>query len=153
MAHDTYHRWHGELTEKIRTAKAQIDQSGKDQNEIHFLLKSELNKLSDMRHVYRSSTVLQKQELLRAVLDNRLYWQDCLYRTITWCNSFINLLILKEKKLLELDVNKKPDIKSGQVEVTGFEPVSKHILQKLSTCLFRRCLSGNNRNRTHQLFP
>jgi hypothetical protein len=26
---------------------------------------------------------------------------------------------------------------SGGVEATGFEPVSKHILQKLSTCLFR----------------
>ena len=24
----------------------------------------------------------------------------------------------------------------SEVEVTGFEPVSKHILQKLSTCLF-----------------
>ena len=47
------------------------------------------------------------------------------------------ILTLKEKCLLELDENKKPDIKSGQVEVTGFEPVSKHILQKLSTCLFR----------------
>jgi len=63
------------------------------------------------------------------------------------------ILTLKEKCLLELDENKKPDIKSGQVEVTGFEPVSKHILQKLSTCLFRNYLSGNNRNRTNQLLP
>ena len=33
------------------------------------------------------------------------------------------------------------------------EPLSKHILQKLSTCLFRHCLSGNNRRRTNRLFP
>ena len=42
---------------------------------------------------------------------------------------------------------------SRQVEVTGFEPVSKHDIQKLSTCLFLYCLSGNNRNRTNQLVP
>ncbi len=35
------------------------------------------------------------------------------------------------------------------VEATGFEPVSKHILQKLSTCLFRfkfRELTGTKGN-------
>jgi hypothetical protein len=39
------------------------------------------------------------------------------------------------------------------VEVTGVEPVSKHDIQKLSTCLFPYCLSKNNRERTNQLFP
>ncbi len=42
---------------------------------------------------------------------------------------------------------------SGQVEVTGFEPVSKHDIQKLSTCLFSYCLSGKCRNETNQHFP
>ena len=40
-----------------------------------------------------------------------------------------------------------------RVEVTGFEPVSKHDIQKLSTCLFPYCLSGNGRNGTNQSFP
>lgn len=31
------------------------------------------------------------------------------------------------------------------VELAGFEPASKHILQKLSTCLFHYCLSAINR--------
>jgi hypothetical protein len=39
------------------------------------------------------------------------------------------------------------------VEVTGIEPVSKHDIQKLSTCLFPNCLSGNCRNGTNQQFP
>ncbi len=41
----------------------------------------------------------------------------------------------------------------GVVEVTGVEPVSKHDIQKLSTCLFLHCLSGNGRGRTNQSFP
>jgi len=39
------------------------------------------------------------------------------------------------------------------VEVTGIEPVSKHDIRKLSTCLFPYYLSGDNRNGTNQLFP
>jgi hypothetical protein len=39
------------------------------------------------------------------------------------------------------------------VEVTGVEPVSKHDIRKLSTCLFSYCLSGNDREETNQLFP
>ena len=35
---------------------------------------------------------------------------------------------------------------SGNVEVTGIEPVSKHGIRKLSTCLFQHCLSGKNRS-------
>lgn len=34
--------------------------------------------------------------------------------------------------------------KGTKVEATGLEPVSKHILQKLSTCLFHFDLSGIN---------
>jgi len=37
-----------------------------------------------------------------------------------------------------------------EVEATGIEPVSKHILQKLSTCLFPYYLSALNRKGTNQ---
>jgi len=39
------------------------------------------------------------------------------------------------------------------VELQGFEPWSKHIRRKSSTCLFRYYLSGKSRNLTNQLFP
>jgi len=57
---------------------------------------------------------------------------------------------LKEKKSGR---NNLKIVSPALVEVTGIEPVSKHDIQKLSTCLFLYCLSGNNRNRTNQLFP
>lgn len=42
---------------------------------------------------------------------------------------------------------------SGRVEVTGFEPVSKHDIQTLSTCLFPDCLSEDDRSGTNQSSP
>lgn len=116
MAHDTYHRWHGEFTDKIRLKKAEIEKADKDQNEVYFLLQNELHKLSDLKHIYSSSTTIQKQELLRTVFDSGLYYQNDLYRTTYLMQIFHhNLLILKEKKLLELDQNKKTgyEIRSG----------------------------------------
>jgi site-specific DNA recombinase len=112
MAHDTYHRWHGEFTEKIRLKKAEIDKLDKDQNEVYFLLQTELDKLSDLKHVYISSTLPQKQELLRTVFDSTLYYQNQLYRTTYIMEIFThNLLTLKEKRLLEMDENKKTGLR------------------------------------------
>ena len=39
------------------------------------------------------------------------------------------------------------------VEPAGVEPASKHMPDKLSTCLFRYWISGISRNRTNLLFP
>jgi len=39
------------------------------------------------------------------------------------------------------------------VEVRRIELLSKHILQKLSTCLFADWLSGKKRTATNQSFP
>ena len=100
--------WHGELTDKIKLKRAEIENSGKDQNEVYFLLKNELHKLADLKHIYSSSTTLQKQELLRTVFDSSLYYHNSLYRTTFMMDiSQHTLMILKEKKLLELDINKK----------------------------------------------
>jgi len=44
-------------------------------------------------------------------------------------------------------------LRRAQVEVRGIEPLSKHIPRKLSTCLYRHWLSGENRNRSHQFPP
>lgn len=38
------------------------------------------------------------------------------------------------------------------VEPAGVEPASKHMPDKLSTCLFRNWISENSQNRTNLLF-
>lgn len=40
-----------------------------------------------------------------------------------------------------------------KVELQGFEPWSKHIRHKPSTCLFLHYLSGKSRSKTNQHFP
>lgn len=54
-----------------------------------------------------------------------------------------------------LHFNTKPAKIAGSsyslgVEVRGIEPLSKHNIQKLSTCLFPYYLSAMNRKRTNQ---
>ncbi len=58
----------------------------------------------------------EKQGLLRTVFDNRLYYQNNLYRTPYLMQIFHHILLtLKEKKLPELAINKKTgdEIRSG----------------------------------------
>lgn len=71
----------------------------------------------------------------------------------------INSVILYRSSVARVEGKKKSGkgkqnlLFPALVEVTGIEPVSKHDIQKLSTCLFPYCLLGNNRNGTNQLFP
>ena len=39
------------------------------------------------------------------------------------------------------------------VEPAGFEPASKHMPDKLSTCLSRNLISGSSQNRANLLLP
>lgn len=45
------------------------------------------------------------------------------------------------------------NLKRFKVELQGFEPWSKHIRHKLSTCLSSYYLSGYSRNLANQLYP
>jgi|GEM_PF-5026640 hypothetical protein len=55
-----------------------------------------------------------------------------------------------EEEFLVFEVDDLRLIIRMEVEATGIEPVSKHILQKLSTCLFPYYLSALNRKGTNQ---
>jgi len=57
-------------------------------------------------------------------------------------------LLLKQKTL---EANEASRVKNQKkVELVGFEPTSKHIRRKLSTCLFWNWLSEKCRNQTNQ---
>lgn len=111
---DTYNRWHNELQPKLAALKAEVNKLSYDQNEVYFLLQNELHKLSDLKQVYKSCTTLQKQDLLRKGFDSRLYYQDGLYRTTYMMHVFHHSkLILKQKKLLEIDEKEEVPPKAG----------------------------------------
>lgn len=107
---ETYNRWYSDLNRKTLQLQGYIAELSREDDEIHMLLKNELNKLSDLRFIYTSATLPQKQELLRKGFDN-LYYKNGLYRTPYMMKIFHHsILILKEKRLLEMDENKKGDL-------------------------------------------
>jgi len=118
MQHDTYNRWHNELTQKRQYLKSQIDTLGKNHKQTFLLLEENLKKLTDIPSLYEKAATLQKQQLLRVQFDNSLYYKDRLYRTPYIMPIFAhNTLILKQKGLLEIDgFLQKP----AQVEPGGF---------------------------------
>ena len=128
MSHETYNRWYNDITHKRISVKAEIEKLSRDENEIFYLLQSELVKLTDMQEVYRGGSLLQKQELLRMVFDNSLYYKNKVYRTRYMMPIFThNLLILKQNQLLVLDGT---GAISGEVEANGF--LSNHFTDFLS---------------------
>lgn len=76
----------------------------KDENEMYFVLKEKLKSFTDLNGVYSGLTLSGKQQMIRSVFDNGLYYENGTYRTHYIMPIFThNLLILKEKQLLEID--------------------------------------------------
>jgi site-specific DNA recombinase len=98
---ETYNRWNGDYTKQRNYLRAQIDQLKKEDNNTHTLLLQTVNWLTDMRHVFDTCNAVQKQELVRTVFDNSLYYENKVYRTPYMIPELShNELIMKEKNLL-----------------------------------------------------
>lgn len=131
MPADTFHRWHGTLTEKKIKLAADIDRYSRDEKEKWFLLDQQLEKLTDMQYLYNNITTTEKQELLRQVFDNGLYYQSKLYRTPWMMETFThNAVILKEKNLLIID---GWDYKNDDNPVRWSSPAPNRTLSDLLT--------------------
>ncbi len=48
---------------------------------MHVLLQRNIESLTDIRFIYNNCSTEDKQKLLSKVFDNRLYYQDKVYRT------------------------------------------------------------------------
>jgi site-specific DNA recombinase len=102
---ETYNRWHNDFTKQRNYVRAQIDQLNKNTTDIHKLLMENISWLTDMSNVYKSCrTTLQKQELIRLVFDNSLYFEDHIYRTPYLIPELAhNELKMREKNLLYIE--------------------------------------------------
>lgn len=101
---DSYNRWHTTYNQQRITLIAEIEKYSQDVNEFFYVVNTNLPKLADMQFIYTSCNTLQKQELIRTVFDNKLYYQDGVCRTAHLMQLFShNRLILNEKQLLIVD--------------------------------------------------
>lgn len=104
VSFETYNRWFTDYRNQRSSLSLQIDNLSKADNEIFSLLDKNLYSLTDMSFVYQSFDTEGKQELIRKVFDNRLYYKEKVYRTPHLMEIFHhNILILKQKQLLVLD--------------------------------------------------
>jgi site-specific DNA recombinase len=98
---ETYNRWFGDYTKQRNYLRARIGQIGKDHGETFGLLRENIGFLTDIGGVYVRADTRQKQELIRTVFDQALYYQDGIYRTPYLIPELAhNELVLKEKGLL-----------------------------------------------------
>jgi len=128
ISFETYNRWHNDFTKQRNYLKAQIDQLNKHTSNSHTLLIENIDLLTDMRSVYLSAQkTSQKQELIRMVFDNSLYYKDRIYRTPYLIPELAhNELIMKEKRLLI--INKKGDSRE-KIPLSGASgvPPPRHV--------------------------
>lgn len=101
---ETYQRWHHQLSKQRIEVAARIEKFSRDEHAAWLLISEDLNKLSDLQYLYNSIGTTDKQELLRQVFDDCLYYKNNSYRTPWIMETFShNLLELREKSLLIID--------------------------------------------------
>ena len=108
IQHDTYERWHNELTIKKESLKEQIDKLRHNGDKTFLLLRDQLFYLSDLNYVYTEANTIERQELIKMVFDDFLYYKNGIYRTPYIMESFI-CNELKIRDMSYLDYTKKRD--------------------------------------------
>ena len=120
MHFETYNRWFADLNREKNTIESKIAKLQDGRNGISELVKGQLPFLSDMGFVWNKSKTLEKQQLIRIVFDNRLYYQEKTYRTPYLLELLShNQLILKQKQLLLIEKKEDSFTESSRVEPSG----------------------------------
>ena len=96
-----------------------------------------LENIETLGKAYANGTVREKQLLLSSIFEENLVFEENKYRTPKY-NKIFSLLFSLDKGLRKNKNGIEPlkFVQSRKVELRGVEPLSKHIHQKLSTCLF-----------------
>jgi len=109
ISQDTFDRWYTEHSTQKRALSASLRMISDDQSGIMEYYSKEINLLSDLPHVFNSGTTLQKQQFLRLVFDNQLYYEKGAYRT-RYLIPYVNRKVLKNSKKDLIFVNEKGEI-------------------------------------------
>jgi len=101
---ETYQRWHDQLSSRRIEVAARIEKFSRDEQAAWLMMSQDLERLTDLQYLYNNINTPDKQELLRMVFDDCLYYKNGSYRTPWIMSTFThNLLELKEKSLLTID--------------------------------------------------
>ncbi len=104
ISFETYNRWFNDYTNRRNHLRAEIHKIGKAKDTAQINVLKNVGILKDMRYVYSFADTRAKHELIKMVFDNSLYYQKGIYRTPYLIPILMhNALIMKEKRLLEID--------------------------------------------------
>jgi site-specific DNA recombinase len=125
---ETYDRLTRQLSSQRINISASLKKMEQDEQQVFFLLRNNLDKLGDLSFFWHRSSTQHKQELLRQVFDNGLYYRKPSYRTGYLMPVFThNIVTLNQKQLLFVD-----DMREGAGEVEVTSPLSNQFIQLLS---------------------
>ncbi len=135
---EDYRNMKSAYTEKLVRLQVKLDTLIKHPTGIDSLLKEGLDNLFQLDKIYENGSMEVKQQVIGSMYPEKLSFDGDHLRT-TRINEAIRIIYMMSNDLAEKEKGLSENIsaKSFQVEVRGFEPLSKHIRQKLSTCLFR----------------
>lgn len=113
---ETYNRWHSTYSTKMAGLREERTRIDRELDQVELLVSANLERVQDLKYIYTIADTVSKQNLIKKVFDNRLYYQKDRYRTTYIMPLFAhNLQKLSELHLLEFD-GMLP--KSDDVEVT-----------------------------------
>lgn len=123
VSFETYNRWFGQYNEQRRTLQARVDQLQQSSAASAQLLDQNLNLLSQLDVLWERASTEQRQELVRRVFDNRLYYQNGTYRTPYLHPIFQHNYLRISNKNPPLLIDEEGGILSGGGHPTPIEPL------------------------------
>ena len=128
---EMYNRWHGEYSREISSHRSELQRLDRDADQVLLLTRQNLSRMNQLAQFYESADTLGKQQLIKKVFDNRLYYQKDRYRTAYLMPVFHhNLPELSNLQLLEFD-GIRPN--SGEVDPAGLLSNLSDFIQLLRT--------------------
>lgn len=146
-----YRKIKSKLEPELERIATKISQLSKNDNNKKEVIDFGFYFLRNMNKLFAGASIDNKRHFLGSTFPEKLIYENGTYRTAS--NENILILIantgkgLAEKKKGKQGLSCLP---SRGVEPAGFEPASKHMPDKLSTCVFLDWISEVGRTRTNQ---
>ncbi len=137
IGNEAYFRLYDKFKQQLQVVNLELEDYTTENTEYRNYLKSGIHLLKNLPGFYRESDIDKRKKIIGSIFPENLQILKSKSRT-TRVNEVIRLILATSKGSTEKKTEQpfKNLELSGEVEVTGIEPVSKHDFQKLSTCLF-----------------
>ena len=142
MSKEIFEKFHYKLQQEKKEMEANLNKPENALSNLEKSIELAIHLASKLNTVWDSADYLQKQKLQNLVFPEGITYNRKTeqYRTIRANSAFLCIAdTVRDWKVYKTE---NPEMNSGfsaWVEPRGVEPLSKHIPQKLSTCLFLHC--------------